>query len=140
MPKSYPRSRRVAEQIQRNLSELLRREVRDPRLGPITLTDVRMSSDMGYATVYYSVLGGAKDPALTQSILDDTAGFLRGPLGRSLGVRHSPEIRFVADQLLEQGAKLDALIRKAVSEDQTKQGSKEDEEAQAAQKAGKRPE
>jgi len=120
VPKSYPRSRRVAEQIQRNLSELLRREVRDPRLGPVTLTDVRMSNDLGYATVYYSVLGGTKDPALTQSILDEAADFLRGPLGRSLGLRHSPEIRFVADELLEQGAKLDALIRKAVNEDREK--------------------
>lgn len=135
MPKSYPRSRRVAEQIQRNLSELLRREVRDPRLGPVTLTDVRMSSDLGYATVYYSVLGGTKDPVLTQEILDDAASGLRGALGRSLGLRHSPEIRFVADELLEQGAKLDALIRKAVSEDQAKQGSRE---AQEDKEAGKK--
>ncbi len=54
--KSYPRAKRVGQQIQRALSELIRRELRDPRLGMITLTDVRMSPDLGYATVYYSVL------------------------------------------------------------------------------------
>lgn len=115
MPKSFSRKTRVAEQIQRSLSELLRREVRDPRLGLVTLTEVRMSPDLSYATVYYSVMGG--DATVAQQILDTAAGFLRGALGRSLGLRHSPEIRFVVDELIEKGAQLSALISNAVKDD-----------------------
>jgi ribosome-binding factor A len=113
--KSFPRSRRVAQQLQRALSELARRELRDPRLGMLTFTEVRMSNDLSYATVYYSVLGG--DMAQAQEILDEAADQLRGPVGRALGLRHSPELRFVQDELIEGGAKLSALISKAVRED-----------------------
>jgi len=113
--KSYPRAKRVGQQIQRALSELIRRELRDPRLGMITLTDVRMSPDLGYAKVYYSVLGA--DPHLAQEILTQAAEFLRGPLGRALGIRHSPELRFVPDELIESGARLSALINEAVKKD-----------------------
>jgi ribosome-binding factor A len=116
--KSYPRSRRVAQQLQRALSELVRRELRDPRLGMLTLTEVRMSNDLSYAKVYYSVLGG--NPQQAQEILDEAADQLRGPAGRALGLRHSPELRFVADELIEGGAKLSALISKAVREDQAR--------------------
>jgi len=117
----YPRSRRIGEQIQRQLSELIRREVKDPRLGPVTLTDVQVASDLAYAKVFYAVLGGSKDPELTQEILNSAAGLLRGRLGRSLGLRHSPELRFVADSLVEEGARLSALIRNAVKSDEAKQ-------------------
>src|SRR5688572_8817793 len=113
--KAYPRARRVAQQIQRALSELIRRELRDPRLGMITLTDVRMSNDLSYAKVYYSVLGA--DPHLAGEILASAADMLRGPLGRALGIRHSPELRFVQDELIESGARMSALINQAVKSD-----------------------
>ena len=116
--KSYPRAKRVGQQIQRALSELIRRELRDPRLGMITLTDVRMSSDLSYAKVYYSVLGA--DPHLAQQILTQAADILRGPLGRALGIRHSPELRFVQDELIESGARLSALINQAVKDDEAR--------------------
>lgn len=116
--KSFPRSRRVAQQIQRTLSELLRREIKDPRLGMVTLTEVRVSNDLAYAKVYYSVLGG--DAELAHEILEEAADMLRGPLGRALGLRHSPELKFVPDELIESGAKLSALIQKAVREDAAK--------------------
>ena len=113
--KSFPRSSRVAHQIQRALSELIRREVRDPRLGMVTLTEVQVSKDLSYAKVFYSVLGADKSDA--QEILNEAADMLRGPVGRALGLRHSPELRFVNDELIENGAKLSALISKAVKED-----------------------
>lgn len=116
--KSYPRSRRVAQQLQRTLSELMRRELRDPRLGMVTLTEVRMSRDLAYATVYYSVLGA--DVREAQEILDEAADQLRGPLGRALGIRHSPELRFVKDELIEGGARLSALISQAVRDDEAR--------------------
>lgn len=117
MAKSFPRSRRVGEQIQRTLSELIRREVRDPRLGPVTLVDVQVANDLSYAKVFYSILGGSKNPQLTQEILESAAGMLRGPLGRSLGLRHAPELRFVADELIEQGVRLTTIISDAVKKD-----------------------
>jgi ribosome-binding factor A len=116
--KSYPRASRVAHQIQRALSELIRREVRDPRLGMVTLTEVQVSKDLSYAKVFYSVLGAEKSQA--QEILHDASGMLRGAVGRALGLRHSPELRFVTDELIESGAKLSALIHKAVKEDKAK--------------------
>jgi ribosome-binding factor A len=113
--KSFPRSRRVAQQIQRTLSELIRREIRDPRLGMLTLTEVRVANDLSYAKVYYSVLGS--DPQQTQGILEAAGDMLRGPLGRALGLRHSPQLRFVQDELIESGARLSALITQAVRDD-----------------------
>ena len=113
--KSFPRSKRVAQQIQRGLSDLIRREIRDPRLGMVTLTEVRASSDLSYATVYYSVLNA--DPAEAHEVLLSAADLLRGPLGRALGLRHAPELRFVQDELIENGARLSALINKAVRDD-----------------------
>jgi ribosome-binding factor A len=116
--KSYPRSRRVAQQLQRALSEIVRRELRDPRLGMLTFTEVRMSSDLSYANVFYSVLGA--DAQQAQKILDDAADRLRGPVGRALGLRHSPELRFVKDDLIETGARLSSLIHKAVKDDEAR--------------------
>jgi ribosome-binding factor A len=137
MPRTYPRSRRVAEQIQRTLSDLVRREVKDPRLGPVTLTEVAVSNDLAHAKVYYSVLGGARDPVLAQEILDAAAPTLRGPLGRALHLRHSPELRFVADELIEQGARLDQLIRQAVADDEARHV---DDETPAGSRAPDLPE
>lgn len=116
--KSFPRSSRVAHQIQRALSELIRREVRDPRLGMVTLTEVQVSKDLAYAKVFYSVLGAEKE--IAQEILDGAADMLRGPLGRALRLRHSPELRFVNDELIEKGAKLSALIHQAVKDDEAR--------------------
>ncbi|HKE95369.1 MAG TPA: 30S ribosome-binding factor RbfA [Povalibacter sp.] len=113
--KGFPRSRRVAQQIQRALSELIRREVRDPRLGMVTLTEVRVSSDLSYATVFYSVMNAKPEEA--HEVLVSAADHLRGPLGRALGLRHAPELRFQADELIESGARLSALINRAVKDD-----------------------
>jgi ribosome-binding factor A len=113
--KAFPRAKRIGQQIQQTLSELIRRELRDPRLGMVTITEVRVASDLGSAKVYFSVLGAS--PQQAQEILDAAAPLLRGPLGRALGTRHSPELRFVQDELIESGARLSALITKAVKED-----------------------
>jgi len=113
--KSFSRSQRVAQQMQRVLSELIRREIRDPRLGMVTLTEVRMSPDMSYARIFYSVLGG--DEKKAPDILESAAELLRGPAGRALGLRHAPELRFVADELIQTGARMSALINQAVKQD-----------------------
>ena len=123
--KAFPRSRRIAQQIQQTLSELIRREVRDPRLGMITLTEVRVSKDLSYAKVFFSVLGA--QPQRAQEILEAAAPILRGPLGRALGIRHSPELRFVHDELIESGARLSELIHKAVKDDVARHADDDDD-------------
>ena len=117
MPREIPRARRVAEQVQRVLADMLRRDVRDPRLKPVTVTHVRMSPDLSHAWVHFQLLtGNAHDP-LQQEILDEAAGYLRGPLGRALRLRIAPHIHFQPDTELEQGQRLDEIITRAVRED-----------------------
>jgi len=117
MPREVPRARRVAEQVQRTLAELLRREVRDPRLKPVTITHVEMSPDLTHAWVNFQLLtGDAHDPE-QREILDEAAGYLRGPLGRALRLRVAPQLHFQPDEELERGNRLDELITRAVRED-----------------------
>ena len=122
--KAFPRAKRIAQQIQQHVSELIRREVRDPRLGMVTLTEVRVAPDLGSAKVFFSVLGA--DPQQAKEILEAAAPMLRGPLGRALGIRHSPELRFVQDELIESGARLSELIQKAVKDDAARHVDDED--------------
>jgi ribosome-binding factor A len=127
--RAFPRAKRIAQQIQQTLSELIRRELRDPRLGMVTITEVRVASDLGSAKVYFSVLGapGSENSGQqAQEILEAAAPLLRGPLGRALGIRHSPELRFVQDELIEKGAKLSALINKAVKDDAARHVDEDD--------------
>jgi ribosome-binding factor A len=118
MAKAFSRNRRVAEQIQRVLSELIRRELRDPRLGSVTIVDVQVTQDLSHAKVFYSILGGNKNPEMTQEIMDEGARILRGPLGRALSLRHAPQLTFVADNLIEYGTHLTSVINEAVKHDE----------------------
>ncbi len=117
MPREVPRARRVAEQVQRTLAEMLRREVRDPRLKPLTITHVRMSPDLAHAWVLYTMLNGDSHNLLQQEILAEAARQLRGRLGRALRLRIAPELHFQPDDELERGNRLDELITKAVRDD-----------------------
>jgi ribosome-binding factor A len=117
MPREIPRANRVAEQVQRTLAEMLRRDVRDPRLKPVTVTHVKMSPDLSHAWVYYELLTGDSHDLLQREILDEAAGYLRGPLGRALRLRIAPHIHFQPDEQLERGHRLDDLITRAVRDD-----------------------
>jgi len=117
MPREIPRAHRVAEQVQRTLAELLRREVRDPRLKPVTITHVKMSPDLSHAWVNFQLLTGDSHDPLQREILDEAAGYLRGPLGRALRLRIAPHIHFQPDEELERGNRLDDLISRAVRDD-----------------------
>lgn len=117
MPREIPRARRVAEQVQRTLSQLLLREVRDPRLKPVTITHVKVSPDLTHVWALYTILTGDSHDPLQREILDEAAGYLRGPLGRSLRLRLAPVIHFEPDEELERGNRLDDLITRAVRND-----------------------
>jgi ribosome-binding factor A len=117
MPREIPRAHRVAEQVQRTLADLLRRDVRDPRLKPVTLTHVRMSPDLSHAWVKFELLTGDSHDPLQREILEEAAIYLRGPLGRALRLRIAPHIHFEPDEELERGHRLDDLITRAVRDD-----------------------
>ncbi len=110
--KGSSRGLRVADQIQRDLAELVVRELRDPRVGLVTLTEVEITPDYAYATVYFSTLTG-KPKEATQA-LNEAAGFLRNLLFKRLSIHTVPTLRFKYDASTERGAEMSALIDQAI--------------------------
>ncbi len=103
--------------MQRELARLIQREIRDPRLGMVTVSGVEVSRDLSVARVYVSTLGGAADAEQTLAVLQRAAGFLRGELGRCMKLRTVPELRFRYDDSIERGNRVSRLIDAAVSGD-----------------------
>jgi len=108
------RSHRIAEQIQRELAELIRLEVRDPRVRLVTLTAVELSRDHSHAKIFFTTLGAPSDVEATQEGLDRAAGFLRTTLAHKLSTRTVPELHFAYDESVERGVRLSKLIDEAV--------------------------
>jgi ribosome-binding factor A len=117
VPREIPRARRVAEQVQRTLAQLLLREVRDPRLRPLTITHVKVSPDLTHVWAHYTLLSGDSNDPLQREILNEAAVYLRGPLGRALRMRLAPHVHFQPDEELERGNRLNELITQAVRAD-----------------------
>jgi ribosome-binding factor A len=117
MPRDFSRTRRVEEQILRLLAELVRREVKDPRVGPVTLTAVEVSRDMSHAKVFFLPFDQQRDPAEVGRALGSAAGFLRAHLRKLLTMRQVPELHFLPDESIERALKLSALINTAIRED-----------------------
>lgn len=120
MPKDYSRALRIADQIQRDLADLIRNELKDKRVGMITLTGVEVSQDYGHAKIYYTTLGSAEDNFLTEKGLQHAAVFLRSQLSQRLRLRVVPLLHFIYDRSIEQGIHLSQLIDKAVEQDEQK--------------------
>ncbi len=117
MPRDFPRTRRVGEQLQRELATLIRDELSDPRLGLVSISAVEVSRDLAHAKVFFSTLGDQQAADQSLHVLQGAAGFLRRLLGRQLAMRHVPQLHFKQDHSLEQGARLSALIDSAVRAD-----------------------
>ncbi len=107
------RSFKVSDQIQRDLSELIARELKDPRVGMITLQGVEVTPDYAHAKVFFSVLTG--DPGQALEGLNQAAGFLRNGLFKRLHIHTVPTLHFVYDRTTERASDMNALIAKAVS-------------------------
>jgi len=120
MPREFPRARRVEEQLKRLLSELVRREVKDPRVGLITITQVEMSRDLTYAKVYFTPFAGMGDADLALEALRHAAAYLRMQVRNQMRLRVGPELDFQIDDSVERGAKLASLIQDAVESDRTR--------------------
>ncbi|OGA18058.1 MAG: ribosome-binding factor A [Betaproteobacteria bacterium RIFCSPLOWO2_12_FULL_63_13] len=110
------RLRRIAEQIRRELSEILRTELKDPGVGIITLTDVEVSPDLAHAKVYFTTLGDSQALERSQAGLRRAAGFLRSSLGHRINIHNTPELRFEYDASVERGVRLTQLIDSAVAD------------------------
>jgi ribosome-binding factor A len=119
MKKGFQRSDRVAEQVRRDLADLIRSELKDPRVGMISLTAVELTPDYAHAKVFFTTLD-AEHLDEIQRGLKRAAGFLRRELGRRIHIHTLPELHFVYDNSLERGASMSLLIDKAAAlSDQT---------------------
>jgi ribosome-binding factor A len=108
------RIRRVAEQIRGELSTILRDEVRDPRIRLVTITRVKLASDLGAATIFFSPLGedpSAERSAELEAAMRAVSGFVRRSLSRRVKLRHTPDLRFILDDSIAEGSETLALIR-----------------------------
>lgn len=117
-PQGFQRTDRIADQIQRELSRLLQFEMKDPRITLATVQDVRVSRDLSFADVWFTLLGrDAEDGRAAEEVLQHAAGFLRSELAKTLNTRTTPKLRFHYDELPERASRLSALIDRAQASD-----------------------
>lgn len=119
MAKEYSRTQRVADYLQRELAALIQHEVRDPRVGMVSITSVDVSRDLGHAKVYFTRLGSdsADEAGEAGEALNKAAGFLRSQLSRDSNMRSVPQLRFYFDSSVGRGRDLEDLIRRAAAAD-----------------------
>jgi len=115
------RASRVAHEIQHELADLLRTEVKDPRVGMVTVTRVDVTPDMAHAKVHFTTLGGREQATGTIAALERTAGFLRTQLAHRMSIYTVPQLRFVYDDSIESGMRLSQLIDEAVASDRKRE-------------------
>ena len=113
--KSFSRKDRVSEQIRRELAELIRSELKDPRVGMISITDVQVTPDYAHAKIFFSSMTGSEHVDGIMIGLQKASGFLRRELGKRIRIHTTPQLHFVFDQSLERGADLSKLIQQAVA-------------------------
>ncbi|HET9126906.1 MAG TPA: 30S ribosome-binding factor RbfA [Propionibacteriaceae bacterium] len=113
-----PRVAKLADQIHVIVAEMLERRVKDPRLGFLTITDVRLTGDSRDATIFYTVLGGQTDLAATAAALESAKGLIRSTVGKRLGLRFAPTLTFVLDATEEQARTIEEALARAASSDQ----------------------
>jgi ribosome-binding factor A len=114
---SEQRHQRLESEMQRVLAALISREVKDPRVGNVTVTAVSVAPDMSTARVYFTPFASLAPPEQVGAGLTRAAGFLRGELGRRLGLRHAPRLEFLFDHSADDAARLTNLIDRAVADD-----------------------
>jgi ribosome-binding factor A len=134
VPREFSRGRRVADHIQKELAVLIQQEVKDPRLGLITINEVKVSRDLGFADVYFTSFTSntfranesigedaeteGQNSISPAEVLENASGFLRSRLAKSLSTRTTPKLRFHYDHTIAQGAKMTLAIKKAIEGDE----------------------
>lgn len=119
MPREFSRPQRVSEQLQRELALLIQRELKDPRLGMVTVAAVDVSRDLAYATAYVTFLGKDSEAEITAAlkVLQGAGGFLRSALGKTIRMRQVPHLKFKFDKAQAEGRNMTALIEQARKRD-----------------------
>lgn len=119
MAREFSRTQRVADFIKRELAGLIQFELRDPRIGMVSITDVEVSRDLSYARVFVTVLGKESEAEAAEAVeaLNHASGFLRTRVARVMKARTTPRLRFVFDSSIVRGARMSDLIDRAVAED-----------------------
>ena len=124
MPREFNRSERVSGQLRRELAQLVQHEVKDPRVGFVSISDVEVTRDLAHAKVFVTVF---EEDQAARSIeaLNRAAGYLRRRLGQEMRIRVVPELHFIHDASVETGARMDELIANAVASDRGPEGGQE---------------
>lgn len=128
MPKDFSRARRVGEQIQREIAEMLHSESKDPRFKLLTISAVEVASDLAYAKVFYTLLDDSLDIDNVQQALTKAGGFMRKQLAKRMQLRIVPNLRFIYDSSIAYGASLSSLIENAVESDKAKHVSDDNDQ------------
>ncbi|NCT92017.1 30S ribosome-binding factor RbfA [Cellulomonas sp. APG4] len=113
----HPRARKVADRVHEVVARMLDTRIKDPRLGFVTVTDVRVTGDLQHASVFYTVLGDAEARAGTAAALESAKGLIRSEVGKQVGIRLTPTLEFVADAVPETAEHLEEALRKAAERD-----------------------
>ncbi|MEU4533460.1 30S ribosome-binding factor RbfA [Streptosporangium sp. NPDC023825] len=111
------RARKIADRIQQIVAEMLERRIKDPRLGFVTVTDTRITNDLGEATVFYTVFGSEAERADSAAALESAKGLIRSEVGRQTGLRHTPTLTFTHDPLPDTARHLEDLLAEAKARD-----------------------
>jgi ribosome-binding factor A len=111
------RARRLSERITQIVAEILKRRIKDPRLGFVTITDTRVTGDLRDATIFYTVYGSDEDAAATAAALASATGVIRSEVGKQTGLKHTPSITFLRDTLPEGAKSIEDLVTKAMQAD-----------------------
>ncbi len=127
MPKDFSRTRRVGEQLRRDLAPLFRDEIDDPRMAMVSITTVQVSRDLAHAKVFVTYIGDAADRVGVVEQLNQAAGRMRQIIGRHMRIRTVPKLHFQYDDTIERGAQLTALINAAVAHDAERHRDDDDE-------------
>jgi|TARA_R100000005_G_scaffold12657_1_gene5123 ribosome-binding factor A len=133
MAKEYSRTQRVADYLQRELAQQIQQELRDPRIGMVSITGVDVSRDLGHAKVYFTRLGSdcADEAREAAEVLNKAAGYLRSQLSRDSNMRSVPQLRFYFDSSVGRGRDMEDLIRRAGQADRAL-GLRDDEPGDAS--------
>lgn len=120
MAREFSRTDRVAEQLQREMAQIVQMEIKDPRVGMVTVSGVDVSRDLYYATIYVTFLGISEDKksiSAALEVLNQASGFVRSLIGKRMKMRVVPQIKFAFDQSISHGSEMSALIQKAREKD-----------------------
>ncbi|MDO4430592.1 MAG: 30S ribosome-binding factor RbfA [Lonepinella koalarum] len=132
MSREFKRSDRVAQELQKEVAVILQREVKDPRIGMVTVSDVEVSKDLAYAKVFVTFLFDQDEVAVEQGMkgLEKAAPYIRTLLGKAMRLRIVPELRFIYDQSLVEGMRMSNLVTNVIRQDQERHIGDEQEKGE----------